>query len=222
MRLLPLDSLCGPSIRQSPAHLKLRPVCTRAFPRDGKRLAYMEFSGGPGQIWTVPIDQDGGQLKAGKAEPFRKSQFPDLFPAFSSDGRWLAYRSNSLGKNDVYVRAFPDNGSQWQISNNGGAQPHWSPNGRDLLYRSGDQIMAAGYTVKGDAFQQEKPRVWIAKVGGTQLTALTATQWDVDSSGNRVAVVTPVDAPGTPKADHTFVLLENFFDELRRRVPLEK
>jgi len=74
--------------------------------------------------------------------------------------------------------------------------------------------MAAGYTVKGDAFQSEKPRVWIAKLG--------ATQWDVDPSGNRVAVVKQVDAPGTPKADHTFVLLENFFDELRRRVPLEK
>jgi hypothetical protein len=44
----------------------------------------------------------------------------------------------------------------------------------------------------------------------------------VDSSGNRVAVITPEDAPGTPKADHTFVLLENFFDELRRRVPLGK
>jgi TolB protein len=39
-----------------------------SFPSDGKRLAYFELSGGPPQIWTVPIDQDGGQLKAGKAE----------------------------------------------------------------------------------------------------------------------------------------------------------
>jgi serine/threonine-protein kinase len=190
-----------------------------SFPSDGKRLAYIEISGGPRQIWTVPIDQDGGQLKAGKAEPFRKSQFQDQLPAFSSDGRWLAYASNSSGKPEVYVRAFPDNGSQWQISNNGGLDPRWSPNGRDLLYRSGEQIMAAGYTVKGDVFVPEQPRLWIAKVGATQLFG---TQWDVDSSGNRVAVITPEDAPGTPKADHTFVLLENFFDELRRRVPLGK
>ena len=91
--------------------------------------------------------------------------------------------------------------------------------GGDLLYISGDQIMAAGYTVKGDAFQQEKPRQWIAKLGETQLLG---NQWDVDPSGNRVAVNTLEDVPGTPKADHTFVLLENFFDELRRRVPLEK
>ena len=189
-----------------------------SFPSDGKRLAYFDLSGGPPQIWTVPIDQDGGQLKAGKAEPFRKSQSSDNDPSFSSDGRWLAYQSNSSGKNEVYVRAFPDNGSQRQISNNGGVDPRWSPNGRDLLYRSGDQIMAAGYTVKADAFQQEKqPRVWIAKLGGTQMPL---PLWDVDSSGNRVAVIT--DASETPKADHTFVLLENFFDELRRRVPLGK
>jgi serine/threonine-protein kinase len=179
-----------------------------SFPRDGKRLAYFEIAGGPLQIWTVPIDQDGGQLKAGEAELFSKSQSPGGAPSFSSDGRWLAYSSISSAKNEVYVRAFPDNGSQWQISNNGGDQPHWSPNGRDLRYISGDQIMVAGYTVKGDVFVPEKPGVWIAKLGGTQ--------WDVDPSGNRVAVITPLDAPGTPKADYTFVLLENFFDELRR------
>ena len=75
-------------------------------------------------------------------------------------------------------------------------------------------------TVKGDVFQQEKPRLWIAKLGGA--VQLPGRQWDVDPSGNRVAVITPVDAPGTPRADHTFVLLENFFDELRRRVPLGK
>jgi Tol biopolymer transport system component len=155
-----------------------------------------------------------GNSRPAKRKPFRKSQSSDNDPSFSSDGRWLAYQSNSSGKNEVYVRAFPDNGSQRQISNNGGVDPRWSPNGRDLLYRSGDQIMAAGYTVKGDVFQQEKqPRVWMAKLGGTQLPR---PLWDVDSSGNRVAVITPVDAPETPKADHTFVLLENFFDELRR------
>jgi Tol biopolymer transport system component len=90
----------------------------------------------PPQIWTAPIDEDGGQLKAGKAEPFPKGQLVAGEPAFSSDGRWLTYTSPSSGKDEVYVRAFPDNGSQRQISNNGGFGPRWSPNGRDLLYIS--------------------------------------------------------------------------------------
>ena len=139
---------------------------------------------------------------------------------FSPDGRWLAYHSNESGKNEVYVRAFPPpsssapggQGGQWVISNTGGQDPVWSPNGRDLLYRGGDQIMAVGYTAKGDTFVPDKPRVWLAKLGGTQ--------WDLHPDGKRVGVVTPMAAAEAPKAEHEVVFLENFFDELRRRAPL--
>jgi serine/threonine-protein kinase len=92
------------------------------------------------------VKEDSGQLKAGKPEQFLKSQFNDFGPAFSPDGRWLAYRSNASGKDEVYVRPFPPpasgQGRLWPISNGGGTHPVWSPNGRDLLYQSGDQIMA--------------------------------------------------------------------------------
>jgi len=54
------------------------------------------------------VDEDSGQLKPGKPEPFLKSQFDERFPAFSPYGRWLAYKSNASGKKDeVYVRPFP-------------------------------------------------------------------------------------------------------------------
>ena len=83
----------------------------------------------------------------------------------------------------MYVRAFPPpssgQGGKWQISNNGGTAPRWSRTGHDLLYQSGDQIMAASYAVNGDTFVAEKPRVWIAKLGGTQ--------WDLAPDGKRVA-----------------------------------
>jgi hypothetical protein len=74
--------------------------------------------------------------------------------------------------------------------------------------------MAAGYSVKGDAFLVEKPRVWIAKLGGTD--------WDLAPDGKRVVVVTPVESAGAPKQEHEVVFLENFFDELHRRVPVGK
>ena len=119
---------------------------------------------------------------------------------------------------EIFHEALPPAASgqsrYWQISN--AFKLAWSRNGHELYYTSGDQIMAASYTVEGDVFGPENPRVWIAKL------ELLGAQWDVDSSGNRVAVITPVGAPEAPKADHTFVLLENFFDELRRRVPLGK
>jgi Tol biopolymer transport system component len=124
------------------------------------------------------VDEDGGQLKAGKPEPFLKSQLGDSRPAFSPDGRWLAYQSNASGKAEVYVRPFAlpasGQGGVWPISNGGGTRPVWSPNGRDLLYQSGDQIMAVSYTVKGDVFVPEKPRVWISKLGA----AVDLINWD--------------------------------------------
>ena len=51
------------------------------------------------------------------------------------------------------------------------------------MYQSGDQIMAASYTVKGDTFVADKPRVWIAKLGGTRVAPLN---WDLSPDGKRV------------------------------------
>jgi len=189
-----------------------------SFTPDGKRLAYMESTGANFQIWTVSLELQGGQLKAGRPEQFLKSSFNDLLPSFSPDGQWLAYQSNESGKYEVYVRAFPPpsagQGGKWQVSNNGGNEPRWTRNGRELVYQSGDQLMAASYTVKGDTFVPEKPRVWIAKLGGTE--------WDLAPDGKRVVVVTPMKSAEAPKQEHEVVLLLNFFDELRRRVPTGK
>jgi serine/threonine-protein kinase len=196
-----------------------------SFTPDGKRLAYYEIAGRR-QIWTVSVDEDSGRLKAGKPEQFLRSQFEERLPAFSPDGRWLAYQSDASGKDEVYVRPFPPpasgQGEQWPISNGGGTLPVWSPNGRDLLYQSNDQIMTVRYTVKGDAFVPEKPRVWIAKLGAAVDLFYTGRQWDLAPDGKRVAVITPVEAPEAPKPDHTVVFLLNFFDYLRQRVPMEK
>ena len=99
--------------------------------------------------------------------------------------------------------------------------PTWSPNGRDLLYvnRVADQMMAVNYTVRGDVFQPEKPRVWIAKLGNA---ILGNTSMSLSPDGKRIALLTPVDTLETPKPEHEIVFLQNFSDELRRRVPMGK
>ena len=77
--------------------------------------------------------------------------------------------------------------------------------------------MAAGYTVSGDAFVADKPRVWIAALGGAAIGG-----WDLAPDGKRVLVATPVESADATKAEHHVVFLQNFFDELRRKVPLGK
>jgi hypothetical protein len=71
--------------------------------------------------------------------------------------------------------------------------------------------MAVSYSVNGDSFVHEKPRVSIDKLGGTY--------WDLAPNGKRVAVVTPVETPETLQPENEVTILFNFFDELWRRVP---
>jgi serine/threonine protein kinase len=192
---------------------------TIAFPfslsPDGKRLAYVETIG-KNQIWTVSIDQGDG-LKAGMPEQFLSSQFADTTPMISPDGRWLAYESNEGGQNEVYVRPLigaTAGSGKWQISTKGGQAPLWSPDGREILYRSGDQVIAVGYTTRGDSFVADKPRIWLDGLRG-------AVAMDLAPDGKRLAVVTAA-AQGEQRPEHTVMLKQNFFDELRRRVPLRK
>jgi eukaryotic-like serine/threonine-protein kinase len=189
-----------------------------SFTPDSERLAYFEGTGNP-QIWTLPLEDQAGQLKAGKPQQFLKSSSNDFAPSFSPDGRWLAYTSNASGQAEVYVRAFPPpssgQGGMWQISSGGGLWPTWRRKANDLVYESGGQIMAVSYTVQGDTFVAGKPRVWIAKLG-------PHAGWDLAPDGNRLLVLTPVESAEAPKPDHEVVFLINFFDELRRRAPTGK
>jgi Tol biopolymer transport system component len=193
------------------------PQIAWSFSPDGKRLAYQEINkldSPRNQIWTVPIEDSGGELRAGTPEQFLKTQFNDGNPTFSPDGRWLSYLSQESGKLEVYVRAFPPPtsgaGDRWQVSSSGGDTARWSRSGSELFYRSGDQMMAVKYTVKGESFVPERPRLWAAKLGGGDVA-------DLASDGKHLAVKIPVSAPESPKPDHEVTFIFNFFDELRRR-----
>ena len=187
-----------------------------SFTADGKRLAFMEVNPETGyDLWTVPLESDTAGLRAGKPEPYLQTPFDERHDSFSPDGRWLAYASNESGGYQVYVRAFPDKGGKWQVSNSGGVNPLWSRNGRELFFRTEDnQIMVASYTVKGDSFVADKPRVWsekrIASLG------FTAT-YDIAPDGKRIVALMPASTPEDQKAESHVFFLENFFDEVRRR-----
>jgi hypothetical protein len=113
---------------------------------------------------AVPLESDSTGLRAGKPELFLQTPFSEGDPSFSPDGRWLAYDSDESGAFQIYVRAFPDKGGKWQVSNTGGEFPEWSRDGRELFFRSLDnQIMVASYSVKGDSFVAEKSKLWSEK-----------------------------------------------------------
>jgi len=186
-----------------------------SFSADGKRLAFMETGAGGFDLWTVPLDDDGAALHAGTAEPFLRTSFDERHPAFSTDGRWLAYASNESGRFQVYVRAFPDDGHVWPVSNNGGVYPVWARNGNELFYRTEDQrVMIARYTAHRGFFRADKPVEWAgqrpANAGGI------VGNFDVTPDGARLAILARVDALD-PEPSHHLLFLENFFADVRKR-----
>jgi eukaryotic-like serine/threonine-protein kinase len=97
--------------------------------------------GGAGRrdIWLAVRDAD-------RLVPWLTTPANETAPALSPDGRWLAYVSDESGRAEVYVRAFPESGARYQISDAGGAEPAWSPRGGELFYRSGPTMVAAEVT----------------------------------------------------------------------------
>jgi serine/threonine-protein kinase len=164
----------------------------------------------------VRLESSSGELRpAGEPETFLKTPTVSSFPAFSPDGRWLAYSNAEGGAYEVYVRAFPDNGAQSQISNDGGFFPVWSPSGHELYYRTEAQrIMVVDYSTKGGSFVAGKPRAW----SGKQLANVGLLgNFDVAPDGKRFAVLMPAGQEAQENQRHIMLLL-NFFDEVRRRV----
>ncbi|MBI4472263.1 MAG: PD40 domain-containing protein [Acidobacteria bacterium] len=88
--------------------------------------------------------------------PFRDGAFNQWFPAFSPDGRWLAYQSDELEKNEIYVAPFPGPGPTCKVSTSGGEEPRWSENGTELFYRQGNTAMAVNVSDRN--FCHAKPR----------------------------------------------------------------
>ena len=79
---------------------------------------------------------------------------------FSPDGRWLAYTSEESGKNEIYVAAFPGPGARWQISTEGGAQPRWRRDGKELFYLSSDlRLMSVEIQASSATLEPGVPKV---------------------------------------------------------------
>ena len=194
-----------------------------SFTPDGKRLAFIESSARNAlDLWTVPLESDSSGLRAGTPEAFLETPADERYPSFSPDGKWMAYSSDESGTPEIYVRAFPDRGGKWQISSGGGAYPMWSRTGRELFFETVDNlIMVTAYTVKGDSFEPGKPGLWSTKKL-IQGRANSNKNFDLAPDGKRIVAIMSADSPESQQSQNHVIFLENFFDELRRRVPVAK
>jgi serine/threonine-protein kinase len=170
-------------------------------------LAFFEihYSTSAKDIYVLPMD---GESKI----PVVVTNFNEHSPSFSPDGRWLVYVSDESGEDEIYMQAYPGPGRKWSISTEGGQEPLWSADGRELYCRNGDQIMVVTIDT-GEDIAVGKPMPLFE----APFTSVRSTLYGyhVSPDGRMFAIVKRSD--GSKPAEFHFVL--NWFEELKRIAP---
>jgi Tol biopolymer transport system component len=178
---------------------------------DGQLLAFFEVNPATQRdIWVL-------RMSDRKAQPFLRTRFDEAVPQFSPDGRWLAYISNETGRHEIYVQSYPGPGGKWQISTEGGTEPVWNPDGRELFYRNGDKMMAVDIVTQ-PGFAAGAPRMLFQ--GRYVPAPFPASNYDVSRDGQRFLMLKRVEQEQAAPTQINVVL--NWFEELKQKVPIGK
>jgi Tol biopolymer transport system component len=176
---------------------------------DGQFLAYGEVDARTGyDLWVL-------RLSDRKAQPFLQTRSNESAPRFSPDGRWLAYTSDESGRKEIFVQPYPGPGGKWQISTEGGVEPLWNRNGRELFYRTGKKMMAVEISTK-PSFSAGAPKT-LFEGEYVLLPTISTPNYDVSSDGQRFLMLKAVEQAHSPPTQINVVL--NWFDELNQKVP---
>ena len=121
------------------------------------------------------------------------------------------------GHSEVCVQPYPGPGGKWQISTDGGTEPVWNPNGRELFYRSGDKLMAVDIATQR-GFAAGTPQMLFE--GRYETAMVPIDNYDVSPDGQRFLMLKPSEQAQAAPTQINVVL--NWFEELKRRVPAGK
>jgi Tol biopolymer transport system component len=159
---------------------------------DGRQLMYASLDPETGfDLWTVPL------AAPSKPTVMLKTPFQESGAQFSPDGRWVAYHSNESGRYEVYVQAVNDQLGRSQVSANGGGQPRWRRDGKEIFYVSLDShVMAASITTRPDGraleFGVPASLFGVDITGGPILLNNTAHYWPTPD-GQRFLINVSID-----------------------------
>ncbi len=188
-----------------------QPIFEPIYSPDGTWLVFREGSVGfgVGDIYAIRPELDS------IAVPLVVTEFIAHSFALSPNGRWLAYVSNESGREEIYVRPFPDAGaSRSQVSTDGGTEPVWAHSGRELFYRSAsDELVATQVITEDPNFTPGQQTVLFSMAN--YLSGVNDQQYDVSSDDQRF-VMLRVDEENS---QGELILVENWFEELRQQVP---
>ncbi len=175
---------------------------------DEKSAVVELITSGPsqGDIHTIALTKDA------KPAPLVATRFSEFGSRLSPDGRWLAYLSTESSRPEVYVRASNGTGGRWQVSIDGGEEPKWSRDGRELYYRYGNVLMVAKVGT-GPVFEHSTPVRMFS--GIYNLRNESGLSYDVDPATGRFVMIRP---PDDKAAAPTLRVITNWTRELASAV----
>jgi Tol biopolymer transport system component len=183
----------------------------RSFTPDGSLLVFQELHPDTGyDIWTLAM------TKGAKPSALLRTKFNEFQPKLSPDGKWMAYVSDESGRDEVWVRAFPSMGQRTQISTDGGGEPAWSRDGRELFFVTSDnpnvgcRVMAVNVRAT-ETLRADTPRRLFE--GPYAIVPVFGQSYDVSLDGKRFLMVKfePEKPPGAIQ------VVLNWFEELKQR-----
>ena len=143
--------------------------------------------------------------------PLVASNFTELGPTISPNGRWMAYSSNETGQREAFVVPFPNTKeARWPVSVAGGAEPAWSRDGRELFYRNRRGHMVAVRVETERRFSTGESTTLFADTAFRR--ADVRRQYDVTPDGKRFIMIRPL----ASRHESRLILVQNFFEELKR------
>ena len=175
---------------------------------DGKFLALTQSDGAQSDILVMPMDGDR------KAQPFLNTRFNESTARFSPDGKWIAYVSNESGRNEIYAVSYPGGTDKKAISTDGGVNPRWSRDGKQLYYQTGDRLMAVDVALQ-PVFRVGNPRM--VTEGARISPAFTGRSYDVAPDGRILIIEQPESAERSRVR-----VVQNFTTTVTRRMPAAK
>lgn len=168
---------------------------------DGKRALVVDFAQQTGtDVWIYPLDGSG------QRQPLLVNKFDEQNATFSPDGKWIAYTSTESGIPEVYVVGATQ-GGKWQVSTDGGRNPVWSRDGKELFYIQGSRMMKVDVAQGGESFVASLPAMLFE--GKFQMLPRSDTNFDVASDGRFLVVMPDAGSEGRP-----LQVIVNYFEEL--------
>jgi serine/threonine-protein kinase len=173
---------------------------------DGTYAIYTDISPETGRdIWMLDLRQ---QPRA--PQPLVRTRAQDLSAEISPDGRWLAYQSDESGRPEIYLRPFPNPGGRIPISRDGGTEPRWSRDGRELFYRYGGKMMVVALGMRSTP-TPDQPRALFED--RFQVSDTGSGGYDVAADGRFLMVL-----PAIPDERRTRIsVVLGWFDDVRAR-----